>query len=168
MTRLLLQVVLLLLFVAGSMVLAHRVYELAQGPAESKAPEQAWTPDTSLGRDVQQIDAVPLVALTQTLARPLFFETRRLPSVAEAAPKPIAVPAKRTPAPTSQFRLLGIVQHGDTKRALIEGPSVLLDWYSEGAKLQDWTLTRIESASVLLSFDDQRGELRLFPSGEQN
>jgi hypothetical protein len=78
------------------------------------------------------------------------------------------VQAKPTAAPTSQFRLLGIVQHGDTKRALIEGPSVLLDWYNEGAKLQHWTLTRIESTSVLLSFDEQRGELRLFPSGEQN
>jgi hypothetical protein len=168
MTRVLLQILLLLLFSVGSAALVYRTYDWAYVSIELPTPDHVWRPETSLARDMLEVGQLPLSAFAQTLTRPLFFETRRLPTVAVAAPKPITVQPKRIPVPTSQFRLLGIVQHGDIKRALIEGPSVLLDWYSEGAKLQDWTLTRIESSSVLLSFDDQRGELRLFPSGEQN
>lgn len=168
MTRLLVQLLLLLLFSVGSAVVAYRIYDVAHPATDAPTSDHAWRPNTRSVHDTPRVELAPLSAFAQTLARPLFFETRRFPTVAVAAPKPTPVQPKRTPAPANQFRLLGIVQHGDTKRALIEGPSVLLDWYSEGAKLQLWTLTRVESTSVLLSFEDQRGELRLFPSGEQN
>jgi hypothetical protein len=169
MTRLLVQLLLLLLISAATLSLAYRIYDsAAQVATDTPAHVHAWKPNTSSARDTVRLELLPLPAFAQTVTRPLFFETRRLPTVAVAVPKTAPVQPKRTAAPASQFRVLGIVQHGDTKRALIEGPSVLLDWYSEGDKLQLWTLTRIESTSVLLSFEDQRGELRLFPSGEQN
>ena len=104
--------------------------------------------------------------------RPLFFEGRRIPVINVDPPKPIAPPPPPPPpkpiTPSDQFRLLGIVKQGGEKRALMDGPSVLLDWYREGAKLQEWTLSRIEYNSVILTVGKENAELLLFRGAEKN
>ena len=63
---------------------------------------------------------------------------------------------------------MGIVQDGAIRRALIEAPSVVLDWYNEGANLKGWTISRIDNNSVVLNSNDQRVEIHLFRGPHAN
>lgn len=132
---------------------------------------QAGAPPASIAdKAIPPVVHPQLSKFRETVTRPIFFESRRFPTVSVEPPRPPPTPP---PPPAStisadQFHLLGIVSHDGQKRALIEGPSVLLDWYAEGAKLRDWTLSRIEDNSILLSSDIKNAELLLFRPAEQN
>lgn len=167
MIRLALQAMLLLVLVAACSVLVVRGADLMRSPIDVAAPHQVWAPSNA-AYPVPTVKERPLGAFPQTLARPIFFEGRRFPQTEAVVPKPPPAPPPRPIVAPDQFRIFGIVTHGEARRALIQGPSVLLDWYTEGAKLQEWTLTRIENNSIFLSFGDQSAELRLFRIGEQN
>lgn len=133
-------------------------------------PQALNAPDALISNAIPPIAFPELGALRETTARPIFFDSRRFPHL-ETAPSTLP-PAAPPPPPeptvaADQFRFFGTVMQSHQRRALLQGPSVLLDWYAEGAKLGDWTLSRIESNSIFLSSDIKNAELQLFRSAAE-
>jgi hypothetical protein len=102
----------------------------------------------------------PLATYSQSLARPLFFEGRRLPSPqpkqvkAEAPAPPPPGPPPPPPKPAmlpDKIKLLGLVMQSEDRKALIEVPPQPADWFKVGDRIAEWTISAIEENRVLLS-----------------
>jgi len=95
--------------------------------------------------------ALPPVARFSAIAeRPLFSPSRR--------PTPGEKAAPAGPGIEQRYHLLGLINTGDTRRALLaEGKRRFA--IAEGAALEGWTVTRIEHDRVVLS--SSAGEVML-------
>jgi hypothetical protein len=102
----------------------------------------------------------PLATFSQSLARPLFFDGRRLPSPqpkqinAEAPKPPPPSPPPPPPKPATlpdKIRLLGLVMQGGDRKALIEIPPQQAAWLKVGDQIAEWTIIAIEANHVLFS-----------------
>jgi hypothetical protein len=106
-----------------------------------------------------------LSEFSQSLARPLFFESRRLPlpqskQIKLEPPKPPPPPPPPPPAKPvvlpDKIKLLGIFMQSKTASALIETPPQPAVWHKIGDRIADWTITAIEENRVVLRHDSAR------------
>jgi hypothetical protein len=137
---------------------------LWQTPIVLDAP----TPTTTSVRPLQEIsDPVPpaLSEFSQSLARPVFFESRRLPlpqskQIKLEPPKPPPPPPPPPPPKPvvlpDKIKLLGVLMQSETASALIETPPQPPAWHKIGDRIADWTITAIEENRVALRHDSAR------------
>lgn len=101
-----------------------------------------------------------LSSFSQSLARPLFFEGRRLPTsqpkeVKSEPPKPPPLsPPPPPPKPVvlpDKIKLLGVVMQTEDRKALVEIPPQPATWFKVGDRISEWTITAIEENRVVLS-----------------
>ena len=102
-----------------------------------------------------------LSTFSQSLARPLFFEARRLPSpqpkeVKVEPPKPPPPPPPPAPPPKpvvlpDKIKLLGVVRQAEAWQALIEIPPQPAAWFKMGDQIAEWTITAIEENRVVFT-----------------
>jgi len=164
MIRLLAQILTLLGIVIGIGWATLTGLRLWQTPIVLEAPTATATPARSL-QEIADPVHTPLAEFSQTLARPLFFETRRLPV---PQPKPIKLePPKPAPPPPpppppkpvtlpDKIKLLGVLMQSQTASALIETPPQSAAWHKIGDRIADWTITAIEENRVVLRHDSAR------------
>jgi hypothetical protein len=159
MIRLLGQILMLLVLSAAIVWVAASGLHLSQTPVALDAPATA-----AVSRRPPPVIAnpapPPLATFSQSLARPLFFEGRRLPSpqpkqVKAEAPKPpppAPPPPPPKPAPLpDKIRLLGLVMQADDRKALIEIPPQPAAWFKVGDQIAEWVITAIEENRVSFS-----------------
>jgi hypothetical protein len=108
-------------------------------------------------------------AIRQFANRPLLAEGRK-PFV----PKPVIEPATDIPPPeppptvaealpAPQIRMLGVLETGSVRRALIaDGSTGQQLWLVEGDTIQGWTLTAVEDDQIRLQVDDAEITFNLF------
>lgn len=120
----------------------------------------ATSSDGSEGLDRFRLDGVRVETFSQTLERPLFWQTRR--------PKPATAPAVVVPTPPPEpvglaLRLVGVLKGDDGKpRALIVSPQQPNGrWLEEGGEVDGWRLTRIGNNVVSVESGGRRHELRM-------
>jgi len=117
-----------------------------------------------------------LSSFSQSLARPLFFEARRLPTpqpkeVKAELPKPPPPPAPPPPPPKpvvlpDKIKLLGIVMQGEGRKALIEIPPQPAAWFKLGDQIAEWAITSIEENRVVFSHHSSKSAtLALYSDG---
>jgi hypothetical protein len=101
-----------------------------------------------------------LSSFSQSLARPLFFEARRLPTPqpkevkAEPPKPPPPSPPPPPPKPVvlpDKIKLLGVVMQAEDRKALVEIPPQPATWLKVGDQIAEWTITAIEENRVVLS-----------------
>ena len=102
-----------------------------------------------------------LATFSQSLARPLFFEGRRLPSpqpkeIKAEPPKPPPPPPPPAPPPKpvvlpDKIKLLGVVMQAEAWKALIEIPPQPAAWLKVGDQIAEWTITAIEENRVVFT-----------------
>ncbi len=102
----------------------------------------------------------PLAALSETIDRPLFVDTRRPPDVgtsealATAAPIPLG--------PSASFSLSAIVITEDERAVLLTHPqSGALTRVAEGETVAGWRLDKVENDRVIFSKDGETQEAAL-------
>jgi hypothetical protein len=115
-----------------------------------------------------RLDDATGAELAQTVARPLFWESRRPqppapPPAAAQAPSPVDAGAPSDPGGSSDMRLAGILTLGArTRRALLVWPqSPAGEWLTEGAEIDGWRIRQIDRASVRLEAGGRQVELKL-------
>ena len=168
MIRLAIQAIMLALCLSGVVGIAIHMWPLIEGPL-ALAPPVAVEPERpERYQPPAQLVRAPLADFATIVTRPLFFEDRRIPQRARVVPPVSPSPAPKPLVPPPAFKVMGIVQDGAIRRALIEAPSVVLDWYNEGANLKGWTISRIDNNSVVLNSNDQRVEIHLFRGPHAN
>jgi hypothetical protein len=160
MIRLLSQILTLAGLVAAIVGVAAFGLHLSQTPMAVEAPATAAAAPRRPPPAVADPAQAPMAAYSQSLARPLFFEGRRLPSpplkqVKTEAPKP-APPAPPPPPPKpatlpDKIRLLGLVLLSEDRKALIEIPPQPAAWFKIGDQIAEWKITSIEENRVLFS-----------------
>jgi hypothetical protein len=160
MIRLLAQILTLIVIVATIVCVSACGLELWQTPIALDADTTA-----AMSARVPRViaDPVPpaLSSFSQSLARPLFFEGRRLPSpppkeVKAEPPKPPPPPAPPPPPPKpvvlpDKIKLLGVVMQGEDRKALIEIPPQPAAWFKLGDPIAEWTITAVEENRVVFS-----------------
>ena len=120
------------------------------------------------------LDARPLSAFPETLARPLFVKSRR-PPVAIAEETPVAddnseetgarVSDTERIAPATQgLRLVGTLTSGTgTRRALLRlAEGAIPQWLGVGDEAEGWRVTSVGADRATLERDGTRVELRLY------
>lgn len=107
--------------------------------------------------DAGQVPQISPKALAEIAARPVFSPSRR-PAEKEAA-RPVARQKRK---PTVDFELVGVIATDDRRFALIvpSGSSKAVQ-LGEGDTYQDWTVSRIDAANVVLLSGDHRKEISL-------
>lgn len=110
-------------------------------------------------------DEKPIAQFSATIARPLFHASRRPLEVPVVAP-PEALKVARAPAPDAEgLKLVGVMQVGSTKRALIrtaEEPQGR--WVAVGDTIAGWKLTAVGDGAVKLEASGYLHELKLHGS----
>jgi hypothetical protein len=176
MIQLLAQILALIGIVIGIGWAALTGLRLWQTPIVLEAPATAAAP----ARPLQEIpDPVPpaLSEFSQSLARPVFFESRRLPlpqskQIKLEPPKPPTPPPPPPPPPKpvvlpDKIKLLGVLMQSKTASALIETPPQAAAWHKIGDRIADWTITAIEENRVVLRHDSARSAtLPLYSEGQ--
>jgi hypothetical protein len=119
-------------------------------------------------RPPQEIADPTLPALSefsQSLARPLFFESRRLPipqpkQIKAEPPKPLPPPPPPPPskpvALPDKIKLLGVFMQSENASALVETPPQPAAWLKVGDRIADWTISAIEENRIVLRHDSAR------------
>ena len=94
----------------------------------------------------------PIAEFRETLARPLFVQSRRPPEARPPAPETTAPPTEKPLEPPA-LRLTGIVDISSSgRRALIVSPGEPSGrWLPEGAEIDGWRLVSIERLAVQIS-----------------
>jgi hypothetical protein len=159
MIRLLAQILTLMGLAAATIWVVATGLHLMQTPVALDAPATAAAPRRTPAA-IANPAPPPLATYSQSLARPLFFEGRLLPSrppkqVKAEAPKP-APPAQPPPPPKpatlpDKIKLLGLVMQAEDRKALIEIPPQPAAWFNIGDHIAEWTITSIEENRVLFS-----------------
>jgi hypothetical protein len=141
-----------LLGVIAAALAALVIWPWLQSPSSAQAP--GATADAVSSSPA--LPTLPPVARFAAIAeRPLFSPSRR------PAPGEKAAPAG--PGIEQRYHLLGLINTGDTRRALLsEGKRRFA--IAEGAALEGWTVTRIEHDSVVLSSPAGQAMLLLQPA----
>jgi hypothetical protein len=164
MIRLLAQILALLGIVIGIGWVTLTGLRLWQTPFLLEAPTTTAIPARSL-RAIDDPVHPALSEFSQTLARPLFFESRRLPlpqpkQIKLEPPKPPPPPPPPPPPKPvvlpDKIKLLGVLMQSDTASALIETPPQPAAWHKIGDRIADWTITAIEENRVVLRHDSAR------------
>lgn len=117
----------------------------------------------------------PLSAYAATIARPVFFEGRKVPQPEEKLPQslrkaqppdlqpPPPPPPKAAPLPNSA-RLLGVVRQSGADRALIEAPPAhSAAWMMVGDRIGDWTVSEIQDTRATFKSVIGTVSLDLYP-----
>jgi|SRR5262249_45060494 len=159
MIRLAAQMLTLIGIVAAIMCVGAWGFDLWQTPIVLDAETTATIP-TRARRVIADLEKPALSMFSQSLARPLFFEGRRLPS---PPPKEIKIEPPKPPPPPppppppkpvvlpDKIKLLGVVIRAKDWKALIEIPPQSATWFAVGDKIAEWTITAIEENRVVLS-----------------
>ncbi len=114
-----------------------------------------------------RLDKKPLAQFPETLARPLFNPTRRLPPPAER--KEAQAQPVKAPTPSADgLRLIGLVKtEAGHARALIRSADEPLGtWVEPGDEIAGWRLTTIGDGKVTVESGGRRFELNLYTPGE--
>jgi len=117
-----------------------------------------------------------LSTFSQSLARPLFFEGRRLPSpqpkeIKAEPPKPPPPPPPPAPPPKpvvlpDKIKLLGVVRQAEAWQALMEIPPQPATWLKVGDQIAEWTITAIEENRVVFGHHSSKSAtLALYSDG---
>jgi len=164
MIRLLAQILALLGIVIGIGWVTLTGLQLWQTPILLEAPTTTAIPARPL-REIADPVRPALSEFSQTLMRPLFFESRRLPvpqpkQIKLEPPKPPPPPPPPPPPKPvvlpDKIKLLGVLMQSDTASALIETPPQPAAWHKIGDRIADWTITAIEENRVVLRHDSAR------------
>jgi Tfp pilus assembly protein PilP len=164
MIRLLAQLLALLVIVFGIGWATLTTLRLWQTPVALGAPTTTATPARSL-QEIPDPAHPALAEFSQILARPLFFESRRLPvpqpkQIKLEPPKPSPPPPPPPPpkpvALPDKIKLLGVLMQSQTASALIETPPQAAAWHKIGDRIADWTITAIDDNRVVLRHDSAR------------
>jgi len=117
-----------------------------------------------------------LSSFSQSLARPLFFEERRLPAPrpkevkAEPPKPPPPPPPPPPPKPVvlpDKIKLLGVVMRADDRKALVEIPPQPATWLKVGDRFSEWTITEIEENRVVFTHQSSKtATLALYSDGK--
>ena len=113
------------------------------------------------------LDGTTPAGFKETVARPLFWETRRPAPERVAAPPPkpkqVVVAAAPPEPPAVEFRLAGIVHDGaNVRRALIASPqSPDGRWVEIGGQIDGWRIAGIEQRSVRIEAGGRSRELKM-------
>jgi len=164
MIRLLAQILTLLALFFGIVWAAAAALGLWPAPVSRElSPMTAAAPEPSVA--VAEPAHPALSDFAQTLARPVFFEGRRLPNpqskqIKAEPPKP-PPPAAPPPPPKpvvlpDKIKLLGVFMRVDAASALIETPPHPATWFKIGDRIADWTITAIEENKIVLRHDSAR------------
>jgi hypothetical protein len=140
-----------LLGVAAAALVALAVWPWLISPAPARSVAAA--PDTAAAQSVPSLP--PLARFAAISERPLFSPTRK------PAPGEKAAPAG--PGIDQRYRLLGLMNTGDSRRALLaEGKRRFV--IAERGTLEGWTVARIEHDRVVLSSPAGEAVLILQPA----
>jgi hypothetical protein len=175
MIRLLVQILTLIGIIATAVGVAAWGLELWQTPIALDADLMAAIP-TRVPRMIADPAQPVLSTFSQSLARPLFFEGRRLPSplpkeVKAEPPKPPPPPPPPAPPPKpvvlpDKIKLLGVVRQAEAWQALIEIPSQPAAWFKVGNQIAEWTITAIEENRVVFTHHSSKSAtLALYSDG---
>jgi len=139
---------------------------LRQGGTSVQNPVLDAAPLPSVSETTSGLPAVrPAVAYRETLAHPVFFQTRE-PFVPTPPPPPPA-PAKPAapPAPADPGIVLGGVAIDSTLRKayLYNRANPQGAWVSEGETFMGWTVQTIEPGATRLKQSDRELALELYP-----
>jgi hypothetical protein len=133
-------------------------------------------------RQIVGVSQPPLTTYSETLRRPVFFETRQLPRPEPIAPPPslqvstppppflmpVAPPPQAIALTSDRLRLRGVGLASGGARALIEVPPEPAQWLAKGASVLGWTIEAIEANKVRLSASGQTATLDLYADGSAN
>jgi hypothetical protein len=159
MIRLTAQMLTLIAIVATIVWVAASGLEVWQTPIVLDATATAAVPKQT-PRVIADPAQPALSTFSQSLARPLFFEGRRLPSpqpkeVKAQPPKPPPPPPPLPPPKPAvlpdKIKLLGVVMQSENWKALIEIPPQPATWLKVGDQIAEWTITAIEGNRVVFS-----------------
>jgi hypothetical protein len=175
MIRLVAQLLTLIGIVATIVWVAAWGLDLGQTPIVLDADTTAAIP-TRAPRVIADPEQPALSTFSQSLARPLFFEGRRLPSpqpkeTKAEPPKPPPPPPPPAPPPKpvvlpDKIKLLGVVMQAAGWKALIEIPPQPAAWFKVGDQIAEWTITAIEENRVVLSHrSNKTASLALYSDG---
>jgi len=149
--------VLMLMCVAAALV----VYMAASNPVTlpRRGPLPSSPPGTLASTTaIAQFSAPSLVALSESVERPVFTSGRR-----PFAPDAPAAAAAPTPIPKGEFALIGVSIRADRRDALLRRNSTgILAWVTEGDKLETWVVKTVQSDRVVLELGGERDELELW------
>ena len=141
-----------LLGAIAAALIALVIWPWLQSPSSAQAP---GTTDDAVASSPALPTLQPLARFAAIAERPLFSSSRR------PAPGEKAAPAG--PGIEQRYHLLGLINTGDTRRALLsEGKRRFA--IAEGAALEGWTVTRIEHDRVVLSSPAGQALLLLQPT----
>lgn len=176
MIRLATQMLTLIGIVAAIAWVAARGLDLLHTPIIVDAETTAAVP-TRAPRVIAELQQPALSTFSQSLARPLFFEGRRLPSpppkeIKVEPPKPLPLPPPPPPPPPKpvvlpdKIKLLGVVIRAEDWKALIEIPPQSAAWFKVGDRIAEWTITAIEeNRVVLIHLSNKTVTLALYSDG---
>jgi len=176
MIRLLTQMVTLILIVATIGWVGALGLELWQTPIVLDADAGAVVP-THAPRAIVDPAQPALSSFSQSLARALFFEGRRLPTpqpkeVKAEPPRPPPPPPSPPPPPPKpavlpdKIKLLGVVMQGEDRKALIEIPPQPAAWFKLRDHVAEWTITAIEENRVVFRHQSSKSAtLALYSDG---
>lgn len=126
-----------------------KVKASAQSPTPSNAPNAR---DSDLPTSANPLAELDRKRLRDTIARPLFAQSRRPPQVVRLAPSPIIEKKKLKPV---AYKLLGVADAGDRAIALLGRESDGRNFRVEvGDMLSGWSVSSITKESVLLERKD--------------
>src|SRR5262245_40456321 len=174
MIRLLAQILALLGLIIGIGGATLTALRLWQTPIALEAPTTTATRLPSL-QEIPDPAHPALSEFSQSLVRPLFFESRRLPvpqpkQIKLEPPKPSPPPPLPPPKPVAlpdKIKLLGVLLQSETASALIETPPQPAAWHNIGDRIADWTITAIGENRVVLRHDSARSAtLPLYSEGQ--
>lgn len=135
-----------------------------QEPAEAAVRPGVQTQPSALKL---ALDGTSPALFKETLARPLFWESRRQEPQRVAAspprPKQPVVAAPPPEPPSVELRLAGIAHEGaSVRRALITSPQAPEGrWVEVGAQIEGWRVAGIEQRAVRLEAAGRSRELKL-------
>jgi hypothetical protein len=140
-----------LLGLAAAALVALAVWPWLISPAPARSVAAA--PDTAAAQSVPSLP--PLARFAAISERPLFSPTRK--------PTPGEKAAPAGPGIDQRYRLLGLMDTGDSRRALLaEGKRRFV--IAERATLEGWTVARIEHDRIVLSSPAGEAVLILQPA----
>jgi hypothetical protein len=130
----------------------------------ANASEQAATPAS--GSTPRAMTS--LASLTETVARPLFSQSRRpffAPEPEKLEPAAEAIPEGPAAAPSepSRLTLVGLMAAaGERQQALIRAEGKAYGaWIGIGSEIEGWRLARIEADRVVIEKDGEEEELAI-------
>lgn len=121
------------------------------------APPQAIAPEeSSLRAEFAHFDRMDPVVLAETLARPVFWETRRPPPLEEKVEAPPVV----APDPLNGVTLLGMFGAGKDMRVMVRADNKVTR-LARGERFGPWTVQGLNDREVIFRDGDSERRLEL-------